>query len=103
MTKPTGRQPADTKKYPEFEIFHPREKGAWPKLGVAFRNSDGSLGIVLDYIPVGSDGQIRLVAQTYKVIDEQDEGENAVATSSASENKPKQSMDATMPSARPRL
>ena len=52
---------------PELELFHPRDKGRWQKLGVAFRNKDGSLSIVLEYLPIGGvDGQVRIVAQPYE-------------------------------------
>lgn len=45
---------------PEFEVFHPREKPApWMKVGVAFENNDGSLSVLIDYVPAGA-GQLRL-------------------------------------------
>jgi hypothetical protein len=30
------------------------EKGFWPKIGVAFRNRDGSIAILLDALPLGT-------------------------------------------------
>lgn len=45
---------------PEFEVFHPREKPSpWTKVGVAFENHDGSLSVLIDYVPTAA-GQLRL-------------------------------------------
>lgn len=84
---------------PEFELFHPREKGRWQKLGVAFRNRDGSLSLLLEYIPVGAvDGQVRIVAQPYEP---REAGERGLPPGeAASDTRGDESPDRTMPSAR---
>jgi hypothetical protein len=56
-----------TKNTPDFEILHPREKGRWQKLGVAFRNKDSSITMLIEYVPVGGvDGRIRLQLRPYE-------------------------------------
>ncbi|MDP2341520.1 MAG: hypothetical protein Q8O67_11200 [Deltaproteobacteria bacterium] len=75
---------------PELELFHPREKGRWQKLGVAFRNRDGSFSMILEYMPVGTDGPLRIVARPYESRDARDarDGEgNREAHQRADENE----------------
>jgi hypothetical protein len=62
-----------TKNTPDFEIFHPREKGRWQKLGVAFRNKDSSITMLIEYVPVGGvDGRLRLQLRPYEARDSDD-------------------------------
>ena len=61
----TDRTPQ--KNTPDFDIFHPRDKGPWQKLGIAYTNRDGSISMLLEYVPVGAvDGRIRLQLRAHE-------------------------------------
>ncbi len=74
-----GNNNGNQKNTPDFDIFHPRDKGPWQKLGVGYTNRDGSITLLVEYVPVGSsDGRVRLQLRAHEARDA--EGKDAKDT-----------------------
>ena len=93
MANDTGTDRTTQKNTPDFDIFHPRDKGPWQKLGIGYNNRDGSVTLLVEYMPVGSpDGRLRLQLRPHEVKDA--EGRDAPAEAPSKPSTPSKTSSA---------